>query len=111
MEEDSESEADEEAKADKPVAKSVTEPVAEPVAKPVAKPQTAPQTRARANPQSKPKSQPLPKEETLFELKARYAQLGGDNNDILTSKLILPVREAIDTLTREAKAEARKNKI
>jgi hypothetical protein len=99
LEEDSEDDSEEDSE----------EEEEEPIQKPIAKP-TAPQTRARANPQLKPKSQPLPKEETLFELKARYAQLGGDNNDILTSNKVLPVRVAIATLLREAKAEARKNK-
>ena len=106
LEEDSvEGDSEEESEED-----SEEEPVKESVAKPVAKPVAAPQTRSQANPQSKRKSQPLPKEETLFELKAYYTQLGGDNNDILTSDKVLPIRVAIATLIREAKAEARKNK-
>jgi hypothetical protein len=86
---------------------SEEEPIAKPIAKPKAKP-TAPQTRAKANPQLKPKSQTLPKENTLFELKAIYTQLGGKDNDILTNKFILPVREAIATLRREARKKSGK---
>jgi hypothetical protein len=50
----------------------------------------------------------LPKEEPLFELKAIYTQLGGKDNDILTNKFILPVREAIATLRREARKKSSK---
>ena len=108
-EEDSEEDLEEEPVAKEPVKEPVAkEPVKEPIKKPAAKPTAKPQTRSQANPQSKRKSQPAPKEETLFEQKAIYTQLGGKDNDILTSKYILPVRDAITILRREAKKKVGK---